>query len=1484
MAKKRVEKFRPAKSYDDAFEAFNDINNNNVPTYGFASLGNQSASTFRGFDTGFGRSSYDENLSWNADIDENNVQGSINEFRSEQQDGWDTTGAFFGRVGVKVGTEIAKTAAAIVGTVGGLAGNAIDLATGEDNHDFLEIAFNNDFIKAAEKIQKYVQDEYLPVYVSDTVTNGGFLDKVSSGEFWATEGADGVGYLISAMAPGAAFKALGGANKIFEGIAKATALRYGKSIEVARKALTNAGMTTSKIDSYMIPAFNTYFEAGAEAKGAGDSMDSRKPEFIENFKSKLDIGSRDFQIKALEKGKELDEQLERGEISIDEYNQLGQQLSEIVANELAESAFLEQKGRAMRNTFLTNVGILAVPNYIQAKLVFGKNPSKVLIDKITGKATEATVKNTVKQGLKRTGQAFLSEGSEEVGQTSTEHRNVERGLNNELSEYAIQDLNPVKFGEDFIKSLGTTEGQVAGFLGGILGSPISIVQGYRQDKADRKNTERLREKINGQSTALNDIYNTPIYEQEEYTNPETGETIIRDKEVDGEKVMIPENVAKIKKALDLSEQLSTIYDEAVNSGDIETLEALKKQGEFNIITNFIGEDVVTLDALNEHLNTIFPTIEKNEDGSDLTQEQIKQNKNNKERVSNMISKAKSLQKDLVSFKDMTTSIIRLNNKEASPKQIEDFLNNLGNAFLSERAEEYDTKEKLDKLEKARNEILKDIELKTPRFFDSDYKTSEEIAKIKELKEANKQNKEIDVDENGFAFLTGNEIYQNNPRLNYLNEQIKKQKDKLKDFNETTNDLIWNNEFLNKQLNSKIAEENKIKEAVSPENVSKIDEFITKINDLNLVEEKELDKLIKDNPEYKDNPVVKAKIDQKRQEIIDTKKAIMDAAKAAKHAENIEKEETTPSNGQVPTVSNSNDKLDPSTESIQGNDTVEVGEFGEYVVVPAEDFEVVPDNTISQRGAKLISTDQNTGKVFDNLEEFAKYEKVPRDKTKDKVVFDFGDLSNSQLELINKLKSEGKLSPEETKLLEDYLPIKVTLSNGETSASSYIGSVTKNRLEYRNDKGVNTSMEQFNQEDLPLRKAIVKALIDNKGNFEDIEGSVEKQFPGRLKISDNTRNSIFDLDVFKQFTEEKDKIKYFQNNTGYYNTKGEFLPAKENNDLKGSEPNLSLIDGKKHKGELFLRIPMNNGKDFWLKLNSNKISEEKGKALFNLMFAKLNLSGEALLEDLKLEGSAFLNNFKDEIALIKSSEPLRLGQTIDKLIDLIIFNGNKNVKTEFKIDFESNKVKVGTLFNKLNPNITQGEFTALELQDRYEEMLEAFTNFFSYKRHNILFSNGATANFGNSNYIKYLLNEQDPILTTNAVVDEPTFGGYSNIYLNQNITNKGKTINPNTEIKTEVKTNIEIVTEVKQESKVELPKTVEVEKVTENNRDSIIKELNDLKYSNPREYAKKLTNIVKTQSVDMESSIIKKEPLETIIDLVIKSNINSEGKTTKKDCK
>jgi len=67
-----------------------------------------------------------------------------------------------------------------------------------------------------------------------------------------------------------------------------------------------------------------------------------------------------------------------------------------------------------------------------------------------------------------------------------------------------------------------------------------------------------------------------------------------------------------------------------------------------------------------------------------------------------------------------------------------------------------------------------------------------------------------------------------------------------------------------------------------------------------------------------------------------------------------------------------------------------------------------------------------------------------------------------------------------------------------------------------------------------------------------------------------------------------------------------------------------------------------------------------------------------------------------------------------------------------------------------------------------EAKQVIMEYVQYKRHNILITkdNPGLFVFNNKEYVKYLLNSEQPLLTTNAVVNQPTFQGYSNVYLNQ----------------------------------------------------------------------------------------------------------------------
>ena len=116
-----------------------------------------------------------------------NSEDPFNELRASRQGGWSELGLFGGRAIAKTGREIINTAGAIGGLAPAIAGQLEDAYTGEDKTTFLQTVFDNAFIKANNEMFDKLNKELLPVYVSDTVTNGGFWDKVSSGEFWATD-------------------------------------------------------------------------------------------------------------------------------------------------------------------------------------------------------------------------------------------------------------------------------------------------------------------------------------------------------------------------------------------------------------------------------------------------------------------------------------------------------------------------------------------------------------------------------------------------------------------------------------------------------------------------------------------------------------------------------------------------------------------------------------------------------------------------------------------------------------------------------------------------------------------------------------------------------------------------------------------------------------------------------------------------------------------------------------------------------------------------------------------------------------------------------------------------------------------------------------------------------------------------------------------------------------------------------------------------
>lgn len=1293
MGKQRNITPRVAQSYDDAFKAFNEVVKQNKGNTGFGSLGSEASSTFRGYNTGIGNSDYDKNLSWNANIDEENVQGSLNEFRANEQSALDHLGIGAVRTVAKAATEVAK----LPGVIGGIAMSPF----AAENEGF-ETAFNNQWIQYFDGLDEKVK-EALPVYTKEAVKNGDFFDKISSSAFWAEDGADGAGFMLGMLAPGAIFKFAGGAEALFGTSMKVAQLaKYGENAQAASKFLEKAGITIKNIDQYMIPAFNTISEAGSEAKGVSDDMDSRKGEFMTNA---INIQG--------------------------------------MSPEQAEVAFKEQKALAMQNTFLKNVAVLAVPNYIQAKLLFGKTPSKVLLDKIGGEIEKGGFWQSAKKVGKRIGESFLSEGSEEVAQTAIQHRNTDEGIKGKLGDSRIDDYNPLTFGSDFIKTLGTTEGQISGFLGGMMGAPVEIVTGHFQDIADRKETARLREKINGASTAYSDIRNTDLYEKEQYTNPETGQVDTRDKVVDGNKVLIPEAVVKVKNALDLTENQGKIYDKAIEEGDTETLEYLKGQGEFNLIQNFIGEDEVTLDALHEYLKVAFPT----ETSKDVSKDQVKINKENTERVDNIMKKAKSLQKDLTSYKDMAASLIRINNPNVTKEHLSDFMNRVANTFLSERAEEFDAKEKLNKLEKQRNDLESNTpitETENPNYIEG---KTEDIFKTIKTKT-------------------------NNPRLDLVNKQIDKVKEQLKSFSEATNSTIWDNKFLNNKINNEVIAKEKLQKAISPEEVAKNNDVINKTKNATTVDEvKEIEKT--SPKETIENPAIKEQIDNKKAELKkakeDEESGIISNAKEDDEAFNgTSKTQTYSTEG-----SDISNELTPKTSE---NTTKEEDDEGNK-----------PDAT-NGWGTKLISYDRNTGEAIWFVDKFfskgLEFERNPVNKIGNPVGFEINEnpgTSNGNVTEALKQFKEGNF--QNIQLLIDYLPINIKLAEGtylpiETRRLLYEKYVPGKPLKLVYDKDGNTVPGKMNLETGMLRKSLITSLI-NGVPIENINSNITGQYKGVLQVESPTaENNLLDLSGV-------DGLKYIKENTYFVNIHGQL-----ENVLTGQT---RLFQAKFTKnlnrtkdyatGEIYLIVPQADGvSQFPLKLNISKLTIEESEGLFEIYKEILtqDKGSNTTLSEVSPELLSVIKNIFDEqlkiIAPESKFKDIKLGEIIDLLV-------HESDKPKSRINITD-----GVLYFGENGTANSGNI------DELKEEIMYFLH--TQKRHQIKIrpktaeDNQRTNLSSNSaNYIKYLV--EGKILSTNAVVNEPLFQGYTNLFISPTVTIKGsETKKSTTKVKEYTETEIE----------------------------------------------------------------------------------------------
>ena len=1285
-----------------------------------------STEVVRGLD--YGKSKYDVGLLSNVSLNQDGKEDSfgsqelISENRAQRQPWLSKLGSGTGRVITKAGIEVLKMVPTIGGTIIGGIGEIFD----SENNQFFETAVNNSWIKSLDNLNETVNTELLPVYVKKAVENGNIWENFKSIDFWAKEGADGLGYMLAMFAPGAIINKMGIGAKLFAGVNKIGAM--GSKVDDAVSVLGKINVTPGSINVTSAAIANTIFEAGAEAKGAGDS-------YVARMQPKLDSG------------------------------------------EISQEDFDIGKGEAMRDVFISNVTILAVPNLIMAKMLWGKGLNKAtgnIVDdagKVLTTMPTKSLLSKVGEGAKTFGKGSLREGFFEEGmQSVAEEYHVNRAVKGEQRGEGV--LNTLKSQFDLLGDLGpayidmitSVEGQKAVLLGSMMGGPMQVVTNILQ-----KNQE---------SKALNNLL-PELAKLDSFYQIFTGDVHKEDGTLD------PKKFKDKAQAIGLSEHLSEYYDKAIASGDEKTIESMRAFVSGELIKNFIFNDELGLTALHQYF----------EQSKTIEEVALKEKKEVEDISKTILSRAEKLSQDFNTFSQFAPALVKLENENATADDKKRFYNKLASTYISSKNAKYFYEEQIDKTKTTRSNLLMSLGLP------------------------------VDLD---LLSDTGVELSKNNFAIKELNDDIAEFTATLEEVNKQDNEF-WNKVNHEKTFAAEVKDRENLEKALEAANQVKIEAIQKKISEAKTPEE--LDNITYTNTVA--DKALKVAVAAKKAQLKDeiTAKGVEQANKQKettnenKENKEVEEEEAEDNIEEIVSnynvgelvpisqelINNSNGQLDESDlynhivlaspDDITATTiTLEVMETGAVVVINkkvTKEVEVNLESEFNTDGSdnhdKLIPKTNENNETGDELkrgngtpilsydrvkktklsfvdDKFISLEQDPRNKKGVAVNFAVNRTSgevvptdssivktskanwNKAVKIYDRLVAGETLTKEEIDTLINYLPINVVL--GEQQApihTKYTSNGTSNK---------------FDNSSKLLRTKIVNALIA-KSSIEEITGEIEGQYAGELQVDGKVdgkvaENSVLDLHFLYKISQER-RVGEVKKRLGFVNALGQ----------------LQFIDGTIYPyfdktntaGEIYMIIPMANGFKFPLKLNIQKINKTDADLLASLYELRLQndtVEKSTTLSEIKNPEliKQIKETFAEEIKLI--GKPFN-DVTLKDIVDFLIWDMSKSTKSRVK--FTGTKKKGVSNFVYGN-----SKTTGKVIENAKDFNKEHFSQWLqNNKRYNINIKpkKGSTTKATietNDNYLTYLLSNK--ILNTNAVVGEftPTFQGFSGIYLNSDKVN------------------------------------------------------------------------------------------------------------------
>lgn len=462
----------------------------------------------------------------------------------------------------KFASEIAK----MPGYVGGLTEAAFtDASLGE--------SLDNWWVNGVQEWENYANNELLKVYTPQSVKEGGLWDNLSSASFWATEGADGVGFLASMLVPGNALKLLKlgqrgvnlfnagnaylrTAKGLSKGLTKTGALRYAAQAD-------KLGMRAARnFDDFTAATVNATLEASAEAK---ESFDNTLDAVVSNY----------MEVNGIQDPSEIDEK-----------TMMDLRL---------------QAGQVSADVFKFNMAILMVPNLMDQRALFGAFDSrKSALGKLFSKEgilQDFSAKTLKQQSLDYLGsgiKGLAKEGFFEEGMqfTGAEYFKDQAMLSeDEQDKTYYQKLGGLV--DSYIENLGSIDMQKSIALGGILGGGMSVVGQIKDNRYQNKYGSILHAQLK------NNLIDRMKGVADVFEKDDNGKIII-------EKGTPKINQEKFQELLSQPENkmmLNKLADIAALSGDKEDYNLIQSILDYNYFQPFFEQGQEGVQILKNHITS-----------------------------------------------------------------------------------------------------------------------------------------------------------------------------------------------------------------------------------------------------------------------------------------------------------------------------------------------------------------------------------------------------------------------------------------------------------------------------------------------------------------------------------------------------------------------------------------------------------------------------------------------------------------------------------------------------------------------------------------------------------------------------------------------------------------------------------------------------------------------------------------------------------------